>query len=353
MEYRNLGRTGLKVSRVVFGGLNFGGVISPDEVVALVADAWDRGVTTFYTADDYQAGEAERALGAAIRSRRDDCVLYVKCGYHVGLPNSTWRQQTAGTLDHTDWLSSGASPNSHGLSRKHLSQALETSLRNLQTDYIDLYSPHFYDAFTPVEETLETLNDFVRQGKVRYIGCSQHQPHELVEALATSDAHGWPRYSSIQQGINILERGATESVMPVLRKAGVSMFAGDNNSASGLLTSDYPRRAKELIGTPKPAGEGNPVWQNGLWNEATFVALGKLQDVADELGRPFGEMSLAWLLAQDPVVGLQVSPNPPNQFANLAEAVAIPCAAAENPLAPDELAAIDAVLATIPLSTRQ
>jgi 1-deoxyxylulose-5-phosphate synthase len=352
MEYRNLGRTGLKVSRVVLGGLNFGGVISEDDVLKLVHEAWDRGITTFYTADDYQAGNAERALGKALKSRRDDVVIYVKCGYHVGLPNSTWPQQMAGTIDYTQWVMTGVSPTSHGHSRKHLMTALDQSLRNLQTDYIDIYSPHFYDAFTPLEETLETLNDFVRLGKVRYIGCSQHQPYQLYEALAVSDAHGWPRYSCIQQGFSVLERGAMQSVMPALRNAGVSMFAGDNNTAMGLITSDYARRALELRNLPMPVGDGNPAWYRYFWNERTFDALAKLQVLADEMGRSLGEMCLAWLLAQEPIIGLQVSPYPPHQYDSLSDAVTIPAGATEKPLAADELAALDSLLSDLPTSTR-
>jgi aryl-alcohol dehydrogenase-like predicted oxidoreductase len=324
MEYQNLGSTGLTVSRLIFGGAHIGEIVFEEKTQELVQAAWDIGVNTFYTADDYNNGTAERILGEAIRSRRDDLVLIVKTGYRVGtdlVPTSIGEHNAThgrGLLDHNKLWRKGIPPTSRGLNRKHLTSALEASLRRLQTEYIDVYSTHLWDIYTPIEETLETFEDFIRQGKVRYISCSQTAPWQLYRALWASDKLHTSRYESTQIRLNLLERGASADYLPAARAAGVSVLAF-NSLAGELLTGDYSRDS------PRPTGRGHrQYYMDMYWNSATFDFLDRFREVATKMGRSMSHLAQAWVLAQQPVLALLVGPNEPHDLASPSAAVAHP-----------------------------
>jgi 1-deoxyxylulose-5-phosphate synthase len=347
MEYRNLGKSGLKVSRLVLGGAQLGGALSQQETTALVHAAWDVGVSTFYTADDYNEGDGERFLGTALRPRRDDVVLIIKGGYRVGAftnysrggspadGSEEYSLQNLGTIDHARLWSAGVAPTSRGLTRKHLTAALDASLRRLGTDYIDVYCAHYYDTETPVEETLETLDGFVKAGKVRYLGCSQHRPWQLYRALWASDKLGLARYEYEQVIFSILQRNALQNELPALRDAGVSILAAVPD-AGGMVMGAYDQTSERPINHP---------YIGSFWNDGAFDAMEQLKSCAASLGRPVGEMALAWVLGQEPVAALLCRNHDAGEFVTQVGAV-------ERPLSAEERAVVDKTLASLPINLR-
>ncbi|MEX0785268.1 MAG: aldo/keto reductase, partial [Dehalococcoidia bacterium] len=215
MNYRRLGRTGLQVSEICMGTMTFGGVTDEAEAQRIFDRCLEAGVNFFDSADVYTGGQSEQILGRLIKAKRDDLVIATK------VFNAT-----------------GAGPNDMGLSRKHIVQACEASLRRLGTDYIDLYQVHADDYGTPLEETLSALDQLVRQGKVRYIGASNHTAWRLSEALWTSDTHSLARYECLQPLYNLVERGLDAEVLPLCRAKGVGIITW-SPLAGGWLTGKY------------------------------------------------------------------------------------------------------------------
>jgi aryl-alcohol dehydrogenase-like predicted oxidoreductase len=342
VEYRNLGRTGLKVSRLFFGGSHIGEIIDQDQARRLIERAWDSGINTFYTADKYNNGAGQDIIGKVLKPRRDDAVLLIKTGYRVGtadFPVSDAERLAThgerGTIDHNEMWQHSVTPNSRGLSRKHIMLSVEESLRRLGTDYIDVYVAHFWDKSTPVEETLSAMDDLIRQGKVRYIGCSQTEAWQLYKALWTSEVNHLPRYQSQQIRFNMIERANRRSQLDAAAAAGVSILAF-SSLAGGLLSGEYDRTS--VI----PDGMGfRRFYTEMYWSERTFDLLDRLRPVAAEGGRSLGELAQAWALAQPPVTALQIGPNEPDEFEDQVKA-------ADRPLIAAEADAIDAILADFP-----
>jgi 1-deoxyxylulose-5-phosphate synthase len=334
MEYGQLGRSGLLISRVIMHGLH----LSIDDQKAAdtaVGRAFDVGITTFYTGDDYLAGDTERALGEAVKSRRDSVVIMAKGGYRVGAwgnysrngspedGGEDYRNQTAQTVDHNRLWRHGVAPTDRGTSRKHLTAALDASLRRLQTDYIDVYIPHFVDPHVPVDETLSTLSDFVRQGKVLYIGCSQSLPWQIYRALWTAELRGFERYECVQVNLSLFERASLRDSLPALREVGVGMLAGAPDVGSAL--DQY--RARDA---------------SGDFPAATALAAEKLLACASALGREPRELALAWVLAHDGVSGMFIGQEAiPEDFGAHA-------AAAEHPLSAEEYDAVTEAFSSVP-----
>ncbi|MBB3459414.1 aryl-alcohol dehydrogenase-like predicted oxidoreductase [Rhizobium sp. BK313] len=352
MHYTNLGRTGLKVSRFVIGGAHFGQTLSQQELDAIVHAGWDAGVTTFYTGDDYNVGEGERMLGEAIKSRRDDLVLMVKAGYRVGAYGNYSRQgkpidikedyvaQRTGNLDDYKLWHAGVAPTARGLNRKHMIQALDGSLKRLQTDYIDVYMAHFFDQTTPLEETMDVLDGFVRAGKVRYLGCAQFNAWQFVRSLWISDKRALQRFEALQLNFSMLDRGVQGEVLPALRDTGASFFAAITD-AGGMLTGHYDRNSE------RPSGEGaRQRYIDPFWNDEAFAAMEKIRACAKELGRAPLELAQAWALAQKPVASLWIGPHAPEEIATQTKVT-------EHPLTADELTVVNNVLASIPASVRR
>ena len=217
MEYRNLGRSGLKVSSMSLGTNAFGGRASEEASIAVIHRAIDGGINLIDTADIYTGSESERIIGKALKDRRHQVVLATKAVFRTG-----------------------PGPNDAGASRQHILDAVDASLRRLETDYIDLYQMHGFDPETPLEETLQTLNDLVRAGKVRYIGCSNYAAWQIVKALGISERNGWARFVSHQPEYSPANRKIEREVVP----AGISEGVGQIvyfPLAGGLLSGKYKR----------------------------------------------------------------------------------------------------------------
>ena len=229
MQHRRMGRTGLKVSEICLGTMTFGDQCDEATSFRIMDAAIERGVTFFDTADVYPippdietAGRTEEVIGrwlAAASGRREPMVLATKCRARVG-----------------------PGVNDQGLSRRHILDACESSLRRLRTDYIDLYQSHSHDPETPIDETLRTFDDLVRSGKVRYVGCSNYAAWQLAIAMGTSDRHGWARYDCVQPRYNPLYRDIEAELLPLCRDQGVGVIAY-NPLAGGFLTGKHAAKS--------------------------------------------------------------------------------------------------------------
>ena len=274
MEYRQLGRSGVRVSVIGLGTNRFGTDLMPqDPVNDIIAFAQERGVNFIDTADVYQQGKSEERLGVALKGRWDKFVVATKFRFSMG--------------DHT---------NDIGASRYHLLNALDASLRRLQTDHIDLYYLHGWDVNTPIEETLRALDDVVRAGKVRYIGASQFAAWQLAYANLLAETRGWSPFVALTTHYHMLERQAEQEILPYCRAhpTGIVPFFP---LAGGFLTGKYTR------GQPAPAGsrgESSP-YVIKYMTEANYTRLEKLTAWAQAHERTLNDLAHAWLLAQTPV----------------------------------------------------
>ena len=272
MEYRNLGKSGLKVSVVGLGCNNFGLKCDAEQTRAVVHRALDEGVTLFDTADIYgNRGGSEELLGKALGKRRREIVVASKFGMSMG--NGAY---------------------SHGASRRYLMGAVEDSLRRLNTDYIDLYQLHTPDPETPQEETLEALTDLVRVGKVRYIGCSNFAAWQLAEAVGISSARGIAPYISAQNEYSLLERRIERELIPACRHFGVGILPY-YPLANGFLTGKYRRGAQPPKGTRMALIE----WIAArTLTVANFDLLEKLEHFAREREHTLLELAVGWLVSE-------------------------------------------------------
>jgi aryl-alcohol dehydrogenase-like predicted oxidoreductase len=282
MHYRQLGRSGLTVSAVGLGGNNFGRVCDLDATRAVVDTALSSGVTLIDTADRYGNGASEELLGEVLLGRRDEVVLATKFGLDL----------QDGNLDAKG-------------SRRYVSQAVEASLRRLQTDYIDLYQYHQPDGITPMEETLAALDDLVREGKVRYIGSSNLQAWQIADAEWTARTSGRTRFISAQNHYNLIDRGIEEEVLPACESYGVGILPYFP-LAKGLLTGKYHS------GRPAPVGSRLEKRSEEL-TEARFAVVERLEKLAAELGRSVLELAICGLLAQPVVSSVIAGATTPEQ----------------------------------------
>lgn len=281
MEFRPLGHCGLKVTPVSLGAMTFGqsqgfmkGVTSADEVGRRVLDrALDAGINCVDTANVYSEGQSEALLGEWLQGRRHGVVVATKCRFAMG-PGSD------------------AGPHDQGLSRRHVVQACEDSLRRLRTDFIDLYQVHMQDRTVPVEETLRALDDLVTAGKVRYAGCSNYTGYRLVESLWTSDKRDFIRYESVQLQYSLVCRDAEREVLPACKAFGLGVLAW-SPLARGFLSGKYTRDQAP------PADSRLASWQDSWKSVATeknFAILDVVRDIAREHETSAGAVSLAWVL---------------------------------------------------------
>jgi aryl-alcohol dehydrogenase-like predicted oxidoreductase len=308
MEYRMFGRTGMRVSVLGLGCGGFGGVGSAPELFgkgedkqtafALMDRAWDKGINYFDTADSYGGGVSETIVGAWLKQRkvRDQLILSTKVGYAVA-----------------------AGPNDQGLSRRHIMQALDGSLRRLQTDYIDLYVTMEPDPQTPVGETLQTMNDLMHAGKVRHIGASNVTAQQLRDSLGESDRLGIHRYQSVQNGYSLLERAIEDDVLPLAAKERIAVTPFSPTSG-GLLTGKY-RYAER----PPPGSRVDlrPQPYQHLMNPRTFQAIDALRAAAADRGVETGALALAWVISHPAVTSALIGPRTVEQFRPWLEAVDI------------------------------
>lgn len=312
MEYRQLGRSGLRVSVIGLGGNTFGRYVDEQGTAAIVRQALDEGINFIDTADIYNAGRSEEYLGAAMQGLRDQLLIATKVG-----------------------MRAGEGPNDTGSSRKRIIESCEASLRRLRTDAIDLYQIHQFDPHTTLEETLGALDDLVRAGKARYIGCSNYPAWRLVEALWVSDRHRLVSYVSVQPEYNLLQREVERSLVPACLRFGVGIIPYFP-LAAGVLTGKYKP------GEPPPEGTrgyNNPRFEPRLRNE-TLEAVQRLDAWAHERGHTVLELALAWLAARPEVSTIITGTTRPQQVAANAQAV-------EWRLSPEDIAELDAIVGDV------
>ncbi|HEY8746098.1 MAG TPA: aldo/keto reductase, partial [Chloroflexota bacterium] len=270
MQYKRLGRTGLKVSEICLGTMTFGNQADEQVSKAIVKRALDAGVNFFDTANVYNAGVSEEFTGRALQGVRRDIVLATKLHGRVG-----------------------PGPNDGGQSRKHIMDAIEQSLRRLGTDYIDLYQVHRFDPDTPLDETLGTLDDLVRSGKVRYIGASNYAAWQLCTALWNSDKLHLARYDCVQPRYNLISRAIEVELLPLCQAQGVGVIVY-NPLAGGMLTGKHQRQAPPTTGT---RFDMNPMYRNRYWQERVFDAVDRFREIAAGTGHSMAQVALAWSLA--------------------------------------------------------
>jgi aryl-alcohol dehydrogenase-like predicted oxidoreductase len=298
----------MHVSVLGLGCGGFGGIGSAPELFgkgedraaafALMDRAWDAGINYFDTADSYGGGVSETIVGAWLRERktRDKLVLSTKVLYAIA-----------------------EGPNDRSLSRRHITQAVEGSLRRLQTDYLDLYVIMEPDPLTPVEETLQTMNDLMHAGKVRHIGASNITAPQLREALAASDRLGVHRYQAVQNGYSLLERGIEEDVLPLAAEERMAVTPFSPTSG-GLLTGKYRYGERPPVGSRVDL---RPQPYQHLMNERTFHAIDALRAAAVERGVETGALALAWVISHPAVTSALIGPRTVDQFRPWLEAVDI------------------------------
>ena len=292
MEYVRLGTTGLKVSRLCLGCMTYGTpkwrpwVLDEAASRPFIARAIEHGINFFDTADMYSVGVSEEVVGRALKeyAARDQIVIATKAFWPMG-----------------------KGPNDRGLSRKHLLDAIDASLRRLGVDYVDLYQIHRFDPETPVEETLSALNDIVRTGKARYIGASSMSAWQFAKMLYLADRHGWPRFVSMQNHYNLVYREEEREMLPLCREEGIGIIPwsplargflagnrrkGDHGDTSRAKTDDF---AHELY-----------------FSDADFAVADRVAELAKRQGVKPAQIALAWVIAQPgvtaPIIGASKLP---------------------------------------------
>ena len=310
MEYRQLGKSGLRVSVIGLGGNTFGRYADERQTAAIVQQAIESGINMIDTADVYGHGASEELLGKAIRGHRDDLVIATKVGGSMG-----------------------DGPNESGSSRRHILAGCEASLRRLGIETIDLYQIHWFDPQTPLEETLGTLDDLVRAGKVRYIGCSNYDAWRIVQALWISDQNHLNHYVSVQPEYNLLKREIEAEIVPVCLEFGLGVIPYFPLDA-GVLTGKYQPGEEPPPGT---RGHENPRFSSRL-GRATLEAVQRLDAWAHDSGHTVGELALAWLASRPAVSTIIAGTTKPEQVAANARA-------ADWKLTPGDLAEVERLLA--------
>lgn len=319
MQYRRLGRTGLKVSQICLGTMQFGWTADERAAHAIMDEAREQGCNFFDTADVYsrwvegnEGGVSEQIIGSWLAQshvRRDQVVIATKIRGEMG-----------------------DGPNDQGLSRQHIMAGVEASLRRLGTDYIDLYQVHWPDEETPLEETLTALTDLVRAGKVRYIGCSNHPAWLLAKSLWVSDVNGLARYDSLQPHYNYVHRAEFERELQSLcldQGVGVLPYSP---LAGGFLTGKY-RRDEPLPDSARAGGV-----QEKYMNDRGFTAVEKLAEVAEAHDAAIPQVAIAWALANPAVSSAIIGANSVQQLRDTMRGAAV-ALSAEEKAAMDEVTA--------------
>jgi aryl-alcohol dehydrogenase-like predicted oxidoreductase len=287
MEYIRLGTTGMKVSRLCLGCMSYGGpnerwpwALDEETSRPFIQRALELGINFFDTADVYSRGSSEEVVGRALRdfAPRDQVVIATKVHGEMG-----------------------PGPNDHGQSRKHIFSSIDASLKRLGTDYVDLYQIHRWDYATPIEETLQALDDLVRMGKVRYVGASSMYAWQFAKALYTADLHGWTRFVSMQPHYNLVYREEEREMLPLCRDQGIGVIPW-SPLARGLLTGGRVKDGKE---TPRAQTDG---FARHLYaHRDDFDIVARLAEVSKERGLPDAQVALAWLLSKPgitaPIIG--------------------------------------------------
>lgn len=321
MQHVKFGRTGMRVSKLCLGTMTFGTQCDEATSFDILDTAFDAGITFVDTADMYPNGQdgelsglTEEIIGRWMRERqrRDDVILASKF-----------------------WAPMGPNPWNRGASRKHIVGALDASLRRLQTDHLDLYQIHFFDSDTHIDETLRALDDAVRAGKVRYVGCSNFAAWQLAKAIGRSEMLGISRYESVQPRYNLLFRDIERELLPLCRHDDVAVMAY-NPLAGGLLTGKHAAATGPTVGTRFTLGSASRRYQERYWADDKFEVVEAMRPLAADAGISLAQMAMGWVLSKPditvPIVGASSS-------AQLADAIAAEAA----PLDPSLVAELDAL----------
>ena len=274
MEYRNLGKSGLKVPVLGLGGNTFGWYVDQQGSAAVINRALELGINFIDTADMYDRGRSEEYIGQTLKGKRTQVIIASKFAAEMG-----------------------ESPNDRGASRWYMMKAVEASLKRLNTDYIDLYQVHFPDPVTPIEETLRALDDLVRAGKVRYIGCSNFAAWQLSEALWISCVHNLNSFVTVQTKYNLLERQIEQELVPCCNAHGIGIIPW-GPLAGGFLTGKYRRGEQPPAPSPgkRPSKAYNHLYKSVI-TDGNWERLSKLENFAKIRGHEVGELAIAWLLS--------------------------------------------------------
>lgn len=298
MKYRHLGNTGLKVSAVSLGSwLTYGGYVANENAVNTILKAYDLGINFFDTANVYMRGAAEKVVGKAIKAfPRESIVLSTKVFFPMG-----------------------EGPNDRGLSRKHIMEQAEASLKRLDVDYVDLYYCHRFDPETPIEETLRAFDDLIHQGKVNYIGVSEWTAAQITEAAHIADEKLLNHFVANQSQYSMLHRKIEREVIPASAAHGVSQVCW-SPLAQGVLTGKYKSMDDAPVGSR--AAEKNGSVHRFLTSE-NLSKVAELKKVAAELDISMAQLALAWILRQDNVASTVVGASKPEQIVDNAKSADI------------------------------
>lgn len=276
MELRPLGRSGVRVSEFCLGTMTFGNEADEATSRAILDRFLDSGGNFVDTADVYNEGAAEEILGRALGDRRDRVVVATKVRFPTG-----------------------RGPNDVGLSRRHIREGVEASLRRLRTDWIDLYQVHCWDERTPLEETVSTLDDLVHEGKVRYVGASNYTAWQLMKALGVAELHGWEPFVSLQPEYSLITRDIERELLPLCRNEGLAVLPW-SPLAGGILTGKYHSDEDLPAGTRGGDAEESITFTYRLDDRAWRV-VDEVRKIADEVAKSCAQVALNWVLHQDGV----------------------------------------------------
>lgn len=282
MIYSKFGKTQLKVSRLCLGTNSFGaGYIAESDISTLVAQSLSLGINFIDTADVYNNGLSEILVGKAVAKNRHDFVVATKGGMPVG-----------------------PSKKDYGLSKRHMTKAVDASLKRLATDYIDLYQVHLWDEETPIEETLEVLDSFVRQGKVRYLGCSNFSAEQLNASLEISKQNAWNSFSSVQPVFNLIDRDIEKQLLPSCANFDIAVLPYQI-LMGGILTGTYVQHVVPDSNTHMASKHAGTAMKK-YWNERSFNIVGALKQIAERTGYTATQLLIGWALSKESITSVIV-----------------------------------------------
>lgn len=306
MHHVRLGRTGLKVSQLCIGTMTFGYQCDEATSFAILDAAAAGGITFIDTADMYPLGaptdilgRTEELVGSWLRGRRDNFILATKCFYPTG-PN----------------------PWDAGNSRKNIMRSIDASLRRLQTDYIDLYQLHFYDKETPIDESLQALDDLVTAGKVRYVGCSNFLAYQVARATGRSEVLGTARFDSVQPRYNLLFRENERELLPFCADENIAVIPY-NPLAGGFLSGKHAAGAP-TEGSRFTLGRAGQQYQQRYWNDRMFSVVDQIKPLAADAGVSMATLAMQWVLANPTITSPIIGASRPEQLVDSLAAVASP-----------------------------
>jgi aryl-alcohol dehydrogenase-like predicted oxidoreductase len=303
MEYRKLGKTGLKVPVLSLGTGTFGGTneffrrwgeTNVQEARRLVDICLERGINFFDTANVYSRGDAESILGEAIKGRRNEVIISTKAGFGMG-----------------------EKPNETGLSRFHLLNAFGESLKRLGTDYIDVYFMHGFDESTPIEETLSTLDMLVKSGRVRYIGCSNFTAWQLMKSLSVSEKNNFEKYIVYQGYYSLIGRDYEQELMPLIKDVGLGLMVW-SPLGWGRLTGKIKRNSAAAEGRIKAGGS---VGAPPVSDERLYAVTDVIEEISKETGKTFSQIAINWLLHKSTICNIVMGARTEQQLVENLDAV--------------------------------